>query len=118
MNATRDGYEVDEERMAVVRRAVRMVGVEGAGICPELLERQEQRLRVRKLREGQLDEELTERELDVLRLLPGDLSTRQMAERLYVAPSTVRTQVKSIYRKLGVSSRGVAVEEARAKGLI
>jgi hypothetical protein len=32
MNATRDGYEVDEERMAVVRRAVRMVGVEGAGI--------------------------------------------------------------------------------------
>jgi hypothetical protein len=32
MNATRDGYEVDEERMAVVRRAFRMVGVEGAGI--------------------------------------------------------------------------------------
>jgi hypothetical protein len=32
MNATRDSYEVDEERMAVVRRAFRMVGVEGAGI--------------------------------------------------------------------------------------
>jgi hypothetical protein len=32
MNATRDGYEVDEERMAVVRHAFRMVGVEGAGI--------------------------------------------------------------------------------------
>jgi LuxR family maltose regulon positive regulatory protein len=40
-----------------------------------------------------------------------------MAENLYVAPSTVRTQVKSIYRKLGVSSRKDAVEEAHARGL-
>jgi DNA-binding CsgD family transcriptional regulator len=54
----------------------------------------------------------------VLRLFSGELTTRQMAERLYVAPSTVRTQVKSIYRKLGVSSRREAVEEARARGLL
>jgi LuxR family transcriptional regulator, maltose regulon positive regulatory protein len=89
-----------------------------AGIFPELLERQERNLRARRSREGQLDEELTERECDVLRLLSGKLTTRQMAQRLYVAPSTVRTQVKSIYRKLGVSSRSAAVEEARARGLI
>jgi LuxR family transcriptional regulator, maltose regulon positive regulatory protein len=88
-----------------------------AGIFPELLERQERKLRARKAREGQLDGELTERELDVLRLLVGELSTRQMAESLYVAPNTVRTQIKSIYRKLGVSSRGAAVEEAHARGL-
>ena len=89
-----------------------------AGMFPELLERQERKLRARKPREGQLDKELTESELAVLRLLGGDLSTRQMAQSLYVAPSTVRTQVKSIYRKLGVSSRGEAVEEAHARGLI
>ncbi len=89
-----------------------------AGIFPELLERQERKLRSRKPREGQLDEELTERELDVLRLLEGELSTRQIAQSLYVAPSTIRTQVKSIYRKLGVSSRGAAVDEAHARGLI
>jgi LuxR family maltose regulon positive regulatory protein len=89
-----------------------------AGNFPELLERQERRLRARKPREGQLEEELTERELDVLRLLVSDLSARQMAQNLYVAPSTVRTQVKSIYRKLGVSSRGAAVEKAHAKGLL
>jgi LuxR family transcriptional regulator, maltose regulon positive regulatory protein len=41
-----------------------------------------------------------------------------MAQSLYVAPNTVRTQVKSIYRKLGVSSRGAAVEEAHTRGLI
>jgi LuxR family transcriptional regulator, maltose regulon positive regulatory protein len=88
-----------------------------AGILPELLERQERKVRARKSREGQLDEELTERELDVLRLLGSEFSTRQMAQSLYVAPSTVRTQVKSIYRKLGVSSRSQAVEEAHARGL-
>src|SRR5215211_2251917 len=89
-----------------------------AGMFPELLERQERRLRAREPREGQLDGELTERELDVLRFLVGELSTRQIAQSLYVAPSTVRTQVKSIYRKLGVSSRSAAVEEAHTRGLI
>ena len=53
----------------------------------------------------------------MLRLLSGEQSVRQIAQGLYVAPSTVRTQVKSIYRKLGVSSRDEAVEEARARGL-
>lgn len=89
-----------------------------AGMFPELLERQERKLRARKPRDGQLDGELTERELDVLRLLVGELSTRQIAQSLYVAPSTVRTQIKSIYRKLGVSSRSAAVEEAHTRGLI
>jgi LuxR family transcriptional regulator, maltose regulon positive regulatory protein len=89
-----------------------------AGVFPELLERQERKLRARRPRQGQLDGELTERERDVLRLLSGELSTRQLAQNLYVAPSTVRTQVKSIYRKLGVSSREQAVKEAHARGLI
>jgi LuxR family maltose regulon positive regulatory protein len=89
-----------------------------AGIFTELLERLERKLRARKPREGQLDDELTERELVVLRLLDSELSTRQMAQSLYVATNTVRNQIKSIYRKLGVSSRKEAVEEARAKGLL
>jgi len=89
-----------------------------AGIFPELLEYQERRLRETKRRDGSLNEELTERELEVLRLLAEELSTRQISQSLYVAPSTVRTQVKSIYRKLGVSSRKEAVEEAHARGFI
>src|SRR5215207_3441524 len=89
-----------------------------AGIFPELLEREERKLRARKAREGQLDGELTLRELDVLRLLVGESSIRQIAQNLYVSPSTVRTHVKSIYRKLGVSSRKEAVQEAYARGLI
>ena len=89
-----------------------------AGIFPESLERQERGLRTIKRRDGSLDEELTRRELDVLHLLASEESTSQIAKRLYVAPSTVKTQVKSIYRKLGVSSRKEAVEDAYARGII
>ena len=89
-----------------------------AGTFPKLLELQERKLRARKPREGQLGGELTERERDVLRLLGSEFTSRQMAQSLYVAPSTVRTQIKSIYRKLGVSSRGAAVQEAHSRGLI
>jgi LuxR family maltose regulon positive regulatory protein len=89
-----------------------------AGMFPELLERQERTLRQGKQREGQLNAELTERELDVLGLLDGERNTQQIGQVLYVAPNTVKTHVKSIYRKLGVSSREEAVEQARARGLV
>jgi LuxR family maltose regulon positive regulatory protein len=89
-----------------------------AGRFPELLERQERKLRVSNRRKGHLNEELTERELAVLRLLAGELATRQMGDRLYVATSTIRTHIKSIYRKLGVSTRKEAVEEAYARELL
>jgi DNA-binding CsgD family transcriptional regulator len=64
------------------------------------------------------DVELTLCKLDVLRLLSSELSTRQIAQNLYVATSTVRARVKSIYRKLGGSSRKEALEEARTRELI
>jgi LuxR family maltose regulon positive regulatory protein len=53
---------------------------------------------------------LTTAEMRLLPLLPTHLSLPQIAERLFVSPHTVRSQVKSIYRKLGVSSRGEVVE--------
>ena len=53
---------------------------------------------------------LTAAELRLVPLLPTHLSLPQIASRLCVSPHTVRAQVKSIYRKLGVSSRAGAVE--------
>ena len=49
--------------------------------------------------------ELSERELDVLRLLRGPLSESEIASELYVSHNTVHSHTRSIYRKLGVSSR-------------
>jgi LuxR family maltose regulon positive regulatory protein len=65
-----------------------------------------------------LIEPLTERELDVLRLLKTHLSSTQIADELYIAPSTVRSHTKSIYGKLNVHSRSDAVQRAEELGLL
>lgn len=56
--------------------------------------------------------QLTERELVVLRQLVTPASLSEVAAGLYVSPNTVKSQVKSVYKKLGVSSREQAVAEA------
>jgi LuxR family maltose regulon positive regulatory protein len=63
-------------------------------------------------------DELTEREIAVLRLLDGDLSRREIADALYVSLDTVKTHIRGIYRKLGAGSREEAVAGARRRGLI
>ena len=60
---------------------------------------------------------LTAAELRLLPLLPTHLSLGQIAGRLHVSHSTVKTQTTSIYRKLRVSSRGEAVIRSRELGL-
>jgi LuxR family maltose regulon positive regulatory protein len=65
-----------------------------------------------------LAEPLTERELEVLRLLRSSLTTPEMAAQLGIAPSTVRTFVKSVYGKLGVHRRLEAIERAEDIGLL
>jgi LuxR family maltose regulon positive regulatory protein len=54
-------------------------------------------------------EPLSRQELKVLRLLVAGLTYAEMAEALVVSPNTVKTQVSSIYRKLGVGRRAEAI---------
>lgn len=61
--------------------------------------------------------ELTRTELDVLRLLAEGLSNAQIAERLYLAPKTIRNNVSSILAKLNVADRTEAALRARDAGL-
>ncbi|MCB1016800.1 MAG: hypothetical protein KDB10_17060 [Acidimicrobiales bacterium] len=63
-------------------------------------------------------EALTDRELALLRLLPGDLTQRELGDALHLSFNTVKAYNRQIYRKLGVSSRDQAVAAARAVGLL
>ena len=65
-----------------------------------------------------LVETLSERELDVLRLLASELDGPAIASELVVGLSTVRTHTKSIYSKLGVNSRRAAVRRGEQLGLL
>lgn len=61
---------------------------------------------------------LSERELEVLRLLAADVGTSGIASRLHLSQHTVRNHVRRLTAKLGVSSRRHAVSEGRRLGLI
>ncbi len=65
-----------------------------------------------------LVEVLSDRELEVLRLIAGGLTNQKVAARLVIAPGTVKAHTASIYRKLEVANRSQAVARARESGLL
>ncbi len=65
-----------------------------------------------------LVEPLTEREVEVIRLLAERLSNIEIGRELFISPFTVKNHVAHIYEKLGVSGRRLAVERAGALGLL
>jgi len=120
-------------RLAVARHGI--ADVDGAGaaleaaqadldslpIAPLLADLSAQvsaRVRSRPRRDVSAGEELSERELDVLRLLATDLSLREVAGELYISLNTIKTHARAIYRKLDASSRRQAVERATQLGLL
>ncbi|MFL6133272.1 MAG: response regulator transcription factor, partial [Nocardioidaceae bacterium] len=58
-------------------------------------------------------EHLTDRELDVLRMLASRLTLREIAEELFISVNTLKFHLKVIYRKLGVNSREEAAQLSR-----
>lgn len=68
--------------------------------------------------DGDLIEPLSERELEVLRLLASELSGPQIARHLVISVNTLRTHTKNIFLKLGVSSRREALKRAGELGLL
>ncbi|GLY99042.1 LuxR C-terminal-related transcriptional regulator [Actinoplanes sp. NBRC 103695] len=65
-----------------------------------------------------LFEELTDRELSILRMLPSAATQREIGAALFLSINTVKAYNKSLYRKLGVGGRQDAVRAARRLGLI
>ncbi|GIH28543.1 helix-turn-helix transcriptional regulator [Acrocarpospora phusangensis] len=91
------------------------------GIAGRHLARAESRhglTEVRGSRVAVLVEQLTERELAVLRYLPATMSQRDIASELYVSLNTVKTHCRAIYRKLGVADRKAAIQAARDLNLL
>jgi LuxR family maltose regulon positive regulatory protein len=64
------------------------------------------------------NERLTQRELTVITLLAGDLSEAEIGRALFVSHSTIHSHVRSIYRKLGATTRAEAVTRAQSAGFL
>lgn len=108
-----DADSLLDEARSIVDRCV------DPGIAGRYLARVEARHgRADRPRDNGLVDDLTDRELSVLRYLPSRLSQREIAAELYVSLNTVKTHCKAIYRKLGVDGRKPAVQAAREHNLL
>jgi LuxR family maltose regulon positive regulatory protein len=109
----------DGARSAVDRARWALDRSPDPGSVGDALAQTERRLGRRRQAPSELPgDELSERELAVLRLLPTRLSQREIGASLYVSVNTVKTHTKSIFRKLGVSTRAEAVARSRELGLL
>ena len=82
---------------------------------PEILEREEPRTPVTDPRSV---EPLSNRELDVLRLMATGASNQDIAHEIVVTVNTVKKHISHIFGKLGVTTRVQAIEQGRKSGLI
>jgi LuxR family maltose regulon positive regulatory protein len=88
------------------------------GMFAHLLEEAERRLRGKPAHAVREVDELSGREMSVLRLLGSELSVAQIGEELYISRNTVKTHVRGIYRKLDADGRAAAVARAKELGLL
>ena len=84
----------------------------------QLLEAFEEKTMVAEKISQPLLEPLSDRELDVLKYLPGNLTTPEIADEMMISMNTVRTHIKSIYQKFSVHKRSQAVQKAKELNLI
>ena len=71
-----------------------------------------------ELAEHAADDELTEREIDVLRLIAGGNSNKQIADKLSVGEATIKSHVTNILSKLGANDRSHAVTIGLKRGIV
>jgi DNA-binding NarL/FixJ family response regulator len=122
IRAGASGFLLKDVQPAQLVEAVRVVAAGDALLAPavtrRLLERFAGTLPERGSGPPPALQMLTERELEVLRLLAGGCSNAELAERLFLSEATVKTHVSSILRKLGLRDRVQAVTVAYDAGLV
>jgi two-component system, NarL family, nitrate/nitrite response regulator NarL len=109
------GFLTKQSTMAEICAAVVAAADGDTVLAPSVQAGLVSELRARELGERT---ELTPRELEVLRLVAEGLTSPQIAERLQIRSSTVKTHVQNLFEKLGVSDRAAAVAAGMRRGLV
>jgi LuxR family maltose regulon positive regulatory protein len=119
VQATLGEADAAGETLRAARQALK--GSPSPGLFPHLLNDVDRRLRGRSAADTRATgevEELSTREMAVLRLLGSELSIAAIGDELYISRNTVKTHVRGIYRKLDADTRAAAVARARELGLL
>jgi ATP/maltotriose-dependent transcriptional regulator MalT len=107
-----------ESALRAARDALDELG--DSGRVPALADAVEQELAGARSRadRGEVLDAPSEAELTVLQLLASDLTAREIGERLFLSPNTIRSHKRALYRKLGAHSQAEAVARATVLGLL
>jgi len=111
------GYLLKDAPREELFRAIRAVYRGESLIQPVVASRVLDRL-TELSRRATSSEDLSERELEVLRLMAKGAANKEIGDQLSISQSTVKTHITSIFQKLDVSDRTEAVTEALRRGII
>ena len=117
LEAGANGYILKHDSSANIIDSLQSMVDGGAPMSPVIARLMLQRFMQRK-NQTSPQEELTERQLRILKLVSQGFSSREIAEKLDISYYTVTTHIKNIYSKLQVNSRSEAIHEAYKLGLI
>jgi DNA-binding NarL/FixJ family response regulator len=118
MSAGASGFLLKDVRPTDLIDAIRLVAAGNALLGPTVTQRLLERFAEPEPAAAELPTSLTERELEILQLVAAGLSNAEIAERLVVSETTVKTHVSNLLRKLGVRDRVQAVIAAYDAGLV
>ncbi len=118
MTAGASGYTLKGVNHLEMLRSIRTVAAGGAVFSPRIASRMIDYFQhVQHQSKPDIFPELSERELDVLRLIASEHDNKTIAAKLFLSTKTVRNYVSQIMKKLSVSERSLAAEKARQAGL-
>jgi two-component system nitrate/nitrite response regulator NarL len=100
--------EICDAIVTVARGGTALAAAVQAGLATEIQHRERS--------DGRPD--LTPRESEVLHMIAEGLSAPEIARRIHLSPTTVKTHLHTLYEKLGVSDRAAAVAEGMRRGLL
>jgi ATP/maltotriose-dependent transcriptional regulator MalT len=109
---------IAEAQDALEAGRAELAALPDAGVLATVLAEKDDLLHGRRRREGFLGEPLSESELRVLRRLAEGHSLREVAKELFLSLNTVKTHRRTIYRKLGATTREEALERSAELGIV
>lgn len=118
MRAGAGGYVLKDADPDDVVKAIRSAAAGEVHLDPRVARRLMEELNPNKHREANPQEQLSEREVEVLKLVARGHSNQMIAEQLIISPKTAKTHVSNILSKLGLASRTQAAVYALKAGFV